>query len=292
MAARFRTLFPTVSTALSFQARYAFEVWALTKRFSTKASEMGHAAERRALSAAAAPGKAWVPHCRREILRRFRENHIAAGGSDPSKAKPVRGPSKEMLKPCSPVFSQRLVGEAAARACSDLEASVMNVGSPLSDLLAQLSAPAQPSLLDGVPGGGGGQGPDQGIASNSGEVHRAERPTKKASGVGGNPKLCFLNHRIHSYKQAVASSRALSNDEVAKLRADAAIEWDRMDEAARAPFVQQFRNRARRRKLGVNPDQSSENAGRELEEYRPQFGVGCPAFPIAPAHFCSAPLAE
>ncbi len=80
-------------------------IWLDGKRFSTKLSELGHSAERHALAAANAPGKAFVPHAQRDLLAKHRISHLALGGKDPNEQVKMRGgrddavpvPTKEPL---------------------------------------------------------------------------------------------------------------------------------------------------------------------------------------------------
>jgi hypothetical protein len=90
-AREFFALYPTLREMLSAKAAATIKVWMFGKKFSTKASELGHAGERKALSAAAAPGRSFVQHSRRHLLQTQRIAHIAAGGIDPVAPVKMRG---------------------------------------------------------------------------------------------------------------------------------------------------------------------------------------------------------
>jgi hypothetical protein len=90
-AREFASLYPTLEQMLSVQAAATIRVWLLGKKFSTKRSELGHAGERKALAAAAAPGRSFVQHSRRNFLQDQRVAHIAAGGIDPVAPVKLRG---------------------------------------------------------------------------------------------------------------------------------------------------------------------------------------------------------
>lgn len=84
-AEKFRARFPDAEAMLSPTTLGAIRSFERGKLFSTKGSEIGPAGERQALAAAAAPGRSWVHHCRRNVLQRARAIHLAGGGDDPLK---------------------------------------------------------------------------------------------------------------------------------------------------------------------------------------------------------------
>jgi hypothetical protein len=93
-AREFRHKYPTTEQMLSAAAKGTVRVWLAGKRFSTKASELGHATERKALAAANAPGRAFIPHSRRDMLHKHRLTHLSRGGADPLALVPLKRSSK------------------------------------------------------------------------------------------------------------------------------------------------------------------------------------------------------
>jgi hypothetical protein len=87
----FASMYPTVPQMLSAAAAGTIRVWLKGKRFSTKASELGHALERQALSAASAPGKTFAPHSERDFMNRHRLSHVVRNGRDPAGLLKLRG---------------------------------------------------------------------------------------------------------------------------------------------------------------------------------------------------------
>jgi hypothetical protein len=87
----FLHMYPTRAQVMSAAGLHTIRMWLANKRFSTKASELGHSTERSALAAANAPGKSFVPHAQRDFLHKHRVTHMSRGGVDPIAATVTKG---------------------------------------------------------------------------------------------------------------------------------------------------------------------------------------------------------
>lgn len=106
----FRNRFPTLAALRSSEAAAVASLWARGKQFSTKRSELGHAQERQALAAAAAPGRSFVHHVHRDPLRKARALHVESGGDDPQR----EGALRQARRSTPEVGPAQLEGMAAA----------------------------------------------------------------------------------------------------------------------------------------------------------------------------------
>lgn len=308
-AAGFRQRFPLESDMMSPAALAVLEGWSAQKDFSTKASEMGHASERRALSSSGAPGKSFLHHARRDILQRSRTDHIARSGKDPLAKLPMRRagsgkpPQSCLEAPVAPdPFEEVLPGETLQsvvdRAVS-AEALQQIAGLPGPQRHAALPHPRGGALPPALPPP---PPPAPHIASSSsaaiavvasgvsaspgGAASSSSPPRRKASGSGGSIYQTHLN-RVRMEFKLGAGDRKLTPAEREAATQSARDRWASMEEDEREALGIVYKAQVRRRQEG-GASSADQLVPAPLPAYTSHWGMSSPMSPIKPAKFCEA----
>lgn len=283
--------FPTEAALSSGAACATLRLADMGRLFATKLSEMGHAAERIDLSNNG-PGKPFVHHARRDMIRRERNVHIAGGGDDPcgdgwwrkQRAKEMADRLGALKSPSFP----RLLADAAREA----ENISFDFGKPMAAALAAATDPtlsiagvAPPSLpaaagsLDG--------GPPQKKSRRAAVSEVVPLPF----GSGGSVYLTFLNHSRRSYKHPVGG-RKVAVEEQRKIEADCRAQWSSMSQAAKQGCALKFKASVQRRlqqqqdKAPLPQPSSASSSG--IGSFASNFGTGARASMNKPNLFCAA----
>lgn len=292
----FRQRFSDVESMCSPLAAAVVRSWEALQVWSTKASEMGHASERRQLNAAAAPGKAFLHHSRAHLIERAKTAHLQAGGIDPRARPKLRGAGRrpEVSPTLAPdKFGEVLPPELASLGggpASAIEDDLRQVAGVPLDMAGRARAAIgmpPPAPLAGAP-------PLHVVAAPSAE-HVAQlppppfaRPGASKSGAGLSPYLIFLNMRRHEYKMQL-QGRAMTPGEARQVEFDARQAFNSLSAQERSALEALHRQGVRRRKAGGDDHRGGAGHG-AVQEYRDVLGIGVPACPVKPSMFCEAPL--
>lgn len=215
----FRTKYPSIEQMMSVEAAQTVQLWVDCQKWSTKASEMGHASERRELSAAAAPGKAFLHHSRQHYLDNHRLAHMQAGGSDPqapvrlmkpeSKGCEARAMGESMFAKLLPPALETKPGDCDGALCDELGKIAKIPAASLPHLLALAPPPtvAPPAALALT----------SGAAEDCSDPARSSRAREARRKAGLNPYFLYLNQRRREAKLRVGN-RPLTLAEVATPR--------------------------------------------------------------------------
>jgi len=262
--------------------------WESGQLWTTKASEMGHATERRQLSAAAAPGRAFLHHSRQHFLDSHRLHHVRMGGVDPVAAPRLRqaNPAASLgPPPQADAFKSLLPAEL--RAAADVEHASLEEGlraiarlpadfhsdrGAIEDQGRQLLA-----LQDAAP-----------AAGCRGAAPAVAAPAGPRSGSGLNPLLLYQNRLMRQKRQQLG--RTLAADEMALVRAEAKQTFESMGEEERGAYELLYSQDVGRRRAGGA--RASETAIAVAAPARPayasNFNMAVPASAVAPRRFCEA----
>lgn len=269
--------FPSGEGLASEQAQAVLRLADMGRLFTTKLSELGHAEERVDL-ASNGPGKSFVHHARRDMIRRARVVHIAGGGEDPCEAARSKRRTKVtadrlgvLAKPTFPSLPAGVRGEAEKLA-TDFSLAPLQVLAAVAD--SSLAAAAPQPALEEASGSAADMPPPK--------VRRGIAGAIAPSGSGGSVYLTFLNHSRKSRR--LAKGRRLTQEEQQEIVRDCRSEWASMPTKAREAYEKKYQATVRRRKQqGETPasSQPSDNAGSN-------FNVGDRKSMIKPKHFCAA----
>lgn len=274
--------FPSVDDMVSARATAVVHTWAALQRWTTKASEMNHATERRQLSAAVAPGRAFLHHARGFFLDKHRLEHINAGGQDPQeRAKLKKGAQQHANNndiqiaedPVQNMLPTVLdLSPATGVLLEDLQAIA---GMPIRD------APRFRALADDL----AAAGPSQ-LASGCAATGAEAAPPAPApvwSGRGGNPYLLYLNQLRRGLKMQIGD-RPMTKQEQADLARRAQGSYQALSREERDALRALYASRVQRRKRG----ELKNAAAPPDKRYNSHFGMGEPMSVISPKKFCQA----
>lgn len=276
----FRERFPTAASMRTPEAAATIQVWSAGKLFSTKRSELGHAQERTALSAAAAPGRSFAHHIRKDLLRKARVAHVEAGGRDPQKEAALRVSAAAALAQPAP---GRLAGVSAVgdllpdgemqsivAATHDFQQDppefLPRAGPWLHERLALAGCAAPPAAVMDTP-------PDN--------LQNDPRGMALLSGAGGNVYFTFLNEQRRILKLSRVG-RKLTQAELGELHIRARAEWSSMNANAREAFRLRYQAQVRQRQLGRQVAPVAQPGA----SFRPSLRSNDPDYVIPTARFC------
>ena len=285
-ARNFRLRFQTLAEMFSPLARSCIFAWDHGKRVHTLRSELSHARERQALSAASAPGRAFSHHARGDVLRQFLDRHTGAKGSDPRRARRpdadadlrhLLDDSRCVASPllacgCGPMLP-RIVGAALAPEQGFALSDVVRGDAPArhGHLEAICDQPPAPLAKVGAPL------PRQVLDGNA-------PPAPGRSRVGGNPRMTLANSKRKAWKAALG--RTLTAQELAQIEQEVEAEWQACTAEQREIHREIFRQEARERRVAREAGSAVDVALPAEERYTPHFGLMCnPSVPIQPAAF-------
>jgi hypothetical protein len=291
-AAEFLNAFPEPSQMRSPKALAVLRVWADGKKFTTKASELGHSAERQALSSANAPGKIFLPHARRDFLQKCRLEHIANHGADPAAKIALRGAAaKASLSACMQatepdLFDSWLPKEVlelvdlpsdGTRALEDIANTSSQRIPAIARALLALPPVARPPPPPLPP-----QASVAGVAIGS--QLSLHNPATRQSGSGGSVYLTHLNRCRSRFKQQIGQ-RSMTPEESRKVTEQARDEWHAMSIVAKDAMRDLYDAQVHKRQRG---DRDVPVGTATVANYRPGFANGSPQLPIKPTLFCQA----
>ena len=309
-AREFVAQFNSVELMMSPMATMVLQMWAAGKRFSTKASECGHATERRMLASTGGPGKSLVHHCRKHILHKVRLAHVERHGLDPLSVVPLKGKLALSSSPADVVRGRRVAplapdhfarflpqgllseldadpSEASIQALEDIAA----VGfMPRMPQLAALPAPAAATAaLEDVP-------PLPATSSaalviRGGEARANASSENRKSGSGLNPYLVHLNRCRKETKLGIGS-RAMTQEEQAAVVEQARQSWQAMGDEEKGAIQSVFDAGVRRRRRGEPRVAAGGGAAAEVKSYQPSWRIVTPSSAIAEGRFCEAAAAN
>lgn len=274
-AKAFRDRFSTLAALRSSEAVAVASLWARGKQFSTKRSELGHAQERQALAAAAAPGRSFVHHVRRDFLRKARALHVGSGGLDPHRegalrqarrSTPEAGPAQ--LDGMGGVDKMLPPTEAAK-----LEALCVDFAVPLPDLLSGGPLPLTEQRAEAIE--------DISLLADRPPGEHSVKRQKLHSGSGGSVYMTYVNEQLRVSKLALGG-RSMTPEEVAQVRSQARQEWADMPPAAKGAYRQRVSASVRRRQTG---DPAASSSSVEVR-YRASLFNSDKSFVAPPKRFC------
>ena len=291
-AREFKNLYPTAEQMRSPHGLGTVRVWLEGKRLSTKSSELGHSSERRALHAANAPGRAFIPHSRRDFMQKHRLSHISRKDCDPTAQAEMRAtagsPSQGALptapdpwhKLLPPVVLQELE-DSPKQALQDLLHDV--AATPLHHAAFQLALPSETSLA--ACADRNAQGPEASVQMDT---------ISKRSGSGGSIYLVHLNRCRNRFKASIGG-RKMSVDEKRAIEQQAREEFGRLSgdelDAYQTLYARQVRQRQRgERATPLGSPASTAIVATEVSNapvFLPGFDSKSSALPIEPQRFCS-----
>lgn len=290
-AQQFRDMFPSIDEMLSPKAAGALRAHARSTIFSTKASELGHASERQALAAAAAPGKTCVHHFRRDVLNKARNIHINNGGADPldpfvstSGQKRRRQESSvgevtwNMLRPLEPLVPLE-TQERLQASCTNLDESTADLLQKAVQLPLAIVGGQAPRAIMGSPLAALAQ-----VAPPPPPEPAEVRPLR--SGAGGSVFTNYANHCKRSAKLA-AGGRTLTEGELRDIQVRARAEWAQLSEDAKHAYRIQYERDVRRRRLSL-PPRGGEALAPVQKQYKGALNIGNATEVISAKMFCQA----
>lgn len=297
----FRRMFSTVAAMQSAEATAVLRAWSKNKLLTTKASELGHATERRMLAAAAAPGRSFVHHSRKDVLQKARVAHVRNNGKDPA----VK-PSLKSRRPEAPAELEDPLWQLLDKtALGQIDDVCTEFATPVAAVLDS----ERPLPLDGPSSAGADAASGrsshlalqdhsaadarpakvrrQAASSSVGDAQARPASATAPCGSGGSVYLTFLNHSRQTFKLSLGGSRKVTQEEMRQIEASAKEEWAEMPPEAKAAFAAKHRQAVLRRK-GILPAEEDE-AERPAAKYIANLGIGTPEDVISPKLFASAP---
>jgi len=280
----FRKIFATKEKMLSTAGLATLKAWAAGHVFHTLSSERGHAQERSALAAAAAPGRSFHHHSRSDLLRQLAVVHQNNNGLDPTKpmakANSLAGAKKAIVNQdhfaqIMPVPTDMPAEGAIVEWRSVCEA-------PLAQIEDAVARRALPDRAEQQRDGGGAVQP-HGQCQPQGQQQCLAVAGAVRCGTGGNVKMTFVNERLRAKKAALG--RKMKGHEVAAERARAHEAFDGLPAEQREAWRVRYQAQVRRRQLGEAA--RGDDQAREVVKYTPHLGLGNCEFPITPKAFCS-----
>lgn len=278
--------FRTVDEMMSAKAAAVIKTWAKLQRWTTKASEMSHAAERRQLSAAAAPGRALLHHSREHFLDRHRLAHVRAGGVDPRGAAKLKRRGNEQapagtesIEVAPDPFQALLPPSVAPPAGSDVA---------LEDELREI-ANIPVSMLGRLMAGTTGSASNVSLPTDTALVNAPEgeqvtlATLPPRSGRGMNPYFLRLNQMRKEFKKQIGN-RSMTSAEQRDLNARAKASYQALSNDERTALHSLYY-------LGVRRRREADGDGiaqSPLATYKSHFGMGDPGSVISPKKFCQA----
>lgn len=292
----FRQRFPALPEMLSPHAEGVIKVWLAGKRLSTKSSELGHASERRALAAASAPGRSFIPHARRDLMRKHRLSHIARHGADPIAEVRIRGgaPCKPVVRIAPGILEERLPREVLEDSQAIEDEGPQDILKDVAHvpLRAVVPSPA-PAAVAALAGSAAGdlvplsvQAPGQQSlpAPPAPPVQTSTSGGQTRSGRGGSIYLVHLNECRRQAKLA-CGGRKLTKEEMVATYQRAKEEFNCMSTEELDALAIMHRRAVRLRKEG--PPASSSTSIAEAHIFQPALDGAGPDLPIEPSRFCS-----
>lgn len=291
---QFRERFNTVDTMLSPLGLVVVEAWAGNKDFSTKASETGHATERRALASNGAAGQAFLHHSRRHLLHRVKTDHVAQHGRDPSAAVTTRGrsalPSVPAVVPDDP-----LAQFVPAEKLPQLEDRPVSADA-LGDIGALARGPAggalpawAPLAIEGGAAGASAKAPPPPPPELAPEGGPMEANAARGSGAGGSVYMWHLNKVRREFALGLGG-RKMTPAEMAQANIDAKQSWGAMTPEEREATTMLYQaSVARRQERALQPTPVQQGP---RPRYTATWGIGTPESPISAKKFCEAHLCE
>lgn len=276
----FRKRFASVEEMQSPLALATLLAREANKRFTTVASERGHATERRDLQSGVGPGKVFCHHARANLVAQVATRHKEHHGSD--LAKSLRGGAQATVAAVAADPFSAVLPELFLQPLNSIDGREAAIEEfhrqPLLDRvrIAQAGAASQ-LVLAGAPAGR----PAAGAAD--------EQPLK--SGKGGSIYQTIHRMKLKSFK-AMVGQRILTPLELQSIAADARCEWQESRAAGGDrwhAWLRIYSSEVEDRQRGVVAAAVSPSSGSAVvNTYRPQFHlVGDPKWPVQPTAFVS-----
>jgi hypothetical protein len=276
----FRDAFPTVEQMMGPLGLNTLRLWLDSKLMNTKRSELGHAQERRAVSAATGPGASFIKHTRRYVLQRAKEIHVSRGGLDPCRGPRFRKAITTTARDEPDPFAKFVpIGalQAIDKKCLDPHEHKQALVDKTKEIMEQ----APMSALEHE------RGPLVIAAQESILAHGVLVERNAKSGSGGNPYYTFLNFRRMSAKQA-STTGTLTLEELRTVNSQTREAWSAMTVHEKEPFKNRFTASVRRRQLGLPVECDAPPS--DQPSYSANFGIGCHMHVMTPKVFEEAAI--